>query len=352
MVLRRLHNRSYFHRFSRIASIVLGSLCLSFLLTSCGNSADSEGMSVSQLVQSFALYNENGEEAAAKDSRTGLSPFGAMVFAKGKKPRVFCSITHVAFSIVSMAGHCADSYRKFSPSDFYVFFYSNQTGKLIVTTLERDLYIGAQDHDDIAFFKIPDSPAKEWDVYAGGDFSRSIKRYAASEIDNNYEGNLEKEKPAVEDVTIHGFRPVSDPGMVYSPRHCKASRTMPWEAIVGSDGTPQKPQKFNPSNKDLDPSIRLFVDNCDGTTYGGFSGAAVTRTSDGKLLGVYDWNITKEAFGSAEMVYGNDRQWKKVWNGSPDEVKTASVFDFATVFDGVITKPGVKESLPLSFQVN
>lgn len=287
-------------------------------------------MSVSQILNNFVLLNEHGELAPPKDPATGLSPFGALVFAKDKGDRIFCSLTHVSETIVSAAAHCFANYQSAKPSDFYVFYYSNRTGKMEMTPLEKVEYVGDEDYDDIAFARLPRGPAKEFDVYRPR-FSNSVRRSQMS---------------GVEHVTIWSFIPLANPGMMLKPIHCVGSPNQPW--TWSGEGPAEK---YTSDTKRLDPKIHLFIDSCDNTTLLGNSGAAVTTDSDGALAGIFDWNLAKDKFDSDVMLFGNSRQWKKVWNGSTNEDPSQSVLDVATAFAPVLKRPDVMAVLPSALRL-
>ncbi len=332
-------------------SQLFGLLIVIAFVSGCGGGAVSgsrPGMSVEQLINNFVLLNEYSEPLAVRDPATGLSPYGAMVYAKDKSDRIYCSVTHVAAGIISTASHCVENFRNLLPTDFYVFFYSNETGRLEVTTLESAIYIGQQDFDDIAILRIPEARAKEWDVY-GSPLAKTVRRFASSAIDNKVQPELEK--PAIENVTIRSFRPIANPGMMFAPLHCQASRTLPWVAKDGGKGAPLDAKKYVAPNKRLDPSTHLFVNNCDATTVYGNSGASITSDRTGQLLGVFDWNLPRKRFGTNELIFANAREWKKVWTGAPEEKDLASVLDIGTAYDAVLTRLDVLPLLPSALKL-
>jgi hypothetical protein len=326
-------------------SLIFG-LTLSALVGCGGVKAPATpAVSRDELVNNFVILDEKGEAKAPREPVTGLSPFGVFLKAPHFGIRADCSATHVSRGVIVTNAHCVADYRFLKPSDFFLFFYSNKTGLLTHSPISRLLYVGNPDSDDVAFIEIPSEAAAEWDI-ASSQFAKSVRRYRPDEFENA--SAPEKESPVVESVALWGFDPLSSTrfearypdrqGMVFSPKHCKASRTIPWIATQAEDGSRSLIRKYQPRNKNLDPRLHIMVDECDKSTLYGNSGSLISSENFDRFLGVFHWNLPKEKFLAHEAYYGNRQTWLRVWAGDMKGDPNLSVLNIGTAFESIRTE--------------
>jgi Na+-transporting methylmalonyl-CoA/oxaloacetate decarboxylase gamma subunit len=345
----------------RYASYAFLSLLL-LAVAGCGNSTPASvsppapyPVTRDEVISRFVLLNENGEQKASViDAATGRSPFGAFLKIPPVGPRNECSVTHIARGVIVTNAHCVLNYRFLQPEDFQIFFYSNKTALQVHYPIARFLYVGNVDFDDVAFIQIPPEAAAEWDAFSP-QLAKMVKRFAPEEIDNK--GTPEEEHPIVASVKLWGFDPIATrpefeegypdrPGMVFSPKKCKMSRTIPWFASIAPDKTRSRLRKYNPNNKQLDGRTHLVIDDCDVSTVFGNSGSFVTSENLDAVLGVFHWNLTKELFSPREAYLGNRRSWIRIWGGDLPGDPAQSVLNIGTAFDSLLQREDIWSILP------
>ncbi len=258
-----------------------------------------------EMLHHFPLLNDNEQESAPQDSRSGKSPFGALVYMPKSGKGAYCSVAHVSPGKVTTNAHCVDD--DSDPGNYFLVFYNKRNWKRYERVISFE-FVGKKDSLDVAVLNILPEVAANWDTVSGSP-ARTLQEVG-------------KVNPTMHQVTLWSFNPFDKnhpelaekyqrPGMRFTPKHCQASRTRPKLAGIVVDEQGTEVRKVPIVSSVSQEKMHWFVDACDKRPVQGNSGSLITDSQDtSKMMGVYHWNIPveeKSMSGYGRFEYrGND----------------------------------------------
>lgn len=301
--------------------------------TGCGNGTNNNvaplpSMTREEILASFIFVDQNGKRRAPRISEFGnKSPIAALLILPRNGKGGQCTASHVVPGVLMTNAHCVD---QVEASDLFVVYYNNKTGRQVHTPVTEIAYTGSRESNDAALVTISSSAASEFDTITNlEDFSKQIRNWPA----------IGSHPPDREQVTIYSLDPLSahgyekNPGVMYAPKECTASRTIPKVAKSGPSGRYGETE-LNPENvKKLDPKMHLVMDECFPSPISGNSGSLVSSKNivAGELkprsAGTFHWNLAKAYFNGERTKYqeyfGNNERWMNFLGEDGEETAVA-----------------------------
>ena len=292
------------------------------------------------LLEHFPLLDQAQNPAPAYEPTTHTAPFGVLVLMM-KTDGYYCSASHIVPGRVVTNAHCVN-HPGAAPSDYSVVFYNHQ-GTEVHYQVQDFRYVGDTNADDIAVLDIADEAANEWD--SAGDAQLPTDKLIpdppmSTPADHQeFAVRLWSFDPFVDrqDVEYDNgkFGIEDEVGMIFSPRKCQGSRTLPTVqgVVLNGDGSINHVQTF-PANQ-LNPRIHVFLDQCDRAPIRGNSGSLITdRDNFTAKVGVYHWaysptDTTKVNFNYYNYT-GNDGTTHQL---TLQQLKGGLFFGVGTVFE-------------------
>lgn len=251
----------------------------------------------------------------------GIPPRGAITV---------CTVGRFNEGHVATNAHCILESRTKNPSDYYVLFPDKSTGQKTMVRVKSFSYLGNPDHDDVALLKLESSGEDRWASFSAqmGPFNdpRGDALYYLWAFDP-----VPSEARGLGSPNAFG---IEDNGAVFSRKTCRVSKQIPRVARSIDGDKPVAPTEYNPSNKQLDAAIHLFVDDCTPTTVSGNSGGVLTNAV-GEAIGIFHWHVQKRAFRSNQYYFGNKGIWQRIWGNDLPGPAWSSIFGVATEFSAI-----------------
>jgi hypothetical protein len=281
-----------------------------------------------QTLQAFPVLDEVGNEAPALEPSTDRSPFGVLAHfpLSETKPVGYCTATHLAPGKVTTNSHCVTGS---DPTEYFFIFYDASKKKKVVPA-QAFAYRGSLRMDDIAILDLNPTDVADWDVAPG--FFWNTGKEIGVRPPKPIQVTLWAYDPIVEHrdlMQLHGAK-----GMVFSPRHCQASRTVPKLTGITKAGKEANLPPDLIEGGFYREKVHAFLDGCDHFPVRGNSGSLVTLTKDfRRRIGLFHWMVfvseeARREFSSFEYT-GNDGRKYQV----PALAKPVPFFAVTSTFD-------------------